>query len=203
LFCFLPYFVASYIYCQEKTYTLEPLDSLFAHVITTHELETLESLDNFKNLKDYKWLHLLPTLGIRSYDGKNYTPTLSVNSSQWVTYLQRKDDKKYRMNQLEQQSGTELDAILFRLKGFYTRLERQLNELETRHQIMQINQKLFEIEEEKYKNVDIDTEEFLRSQRSRLTQLSDFQNFKVTIFQTIAEIENITKKALFLQAPLL
>ena len=199
----LQYFVVSYLFSQEKTYTLEPLDSLFAHVITTHESETLESLANFKNLKDYKWLHLLPTLGIRSYDGKNYTPTISINSSQWVTYLQRKDDKKYRMTQLEQQSGADLEATLFRLKGIYTRLERQLNELEIRHEIMQINQKLYEIEEEKYKNVDIDTEEFLRSQRSRLTQLSDFQNFKVSIFQTISEIENITKRALDLRAPLL
>jgi hypothetical protein len=107
------------------------------------------------------------------------------------------------MIQIEQQAGSELEATLFHLKGLYARLERQLSELETRHQIMQINQQLYEIEEQKYKNVDIDTEEFLKSQRSRLTQLSEYQNFKISIFQTIAEIENITKKALFLQAPLL
>jgi len=179
------------------------LDSLFAHVIISHELETFETLANFKNLKDYKWLHLLPTLGIRSYDGKNYTPTLSINSSQWVTYLQRKDDKKYRMTQIEQQAVNDLDATLFRLKGFYTRLERLLNELDTRHKITEINQKLYEIEEEKYKNVDIDTEDFLKSQRLHLSQLSEFQNFKISVLQTIAEIENITKRALFLHAPLL
>jgi hypothetical protein len=176
---------------------------LFVHVILSHDTEISDALDNFKNLKDYKWLHLLPTLGIRSYDGKHYTPTLSVNSSQLVTYLQRRDERKYRMTQLEQQGVSDLESTLFRLKGIYTRLERQLNELEIRHQIMEINQKLFEIEEEKYKNIDIDTEEYLRSQRSRLTQLSDFQNFKVSIFQTISEIENITKRALILQAPLL
>jgi len=201
LFFSLQIFVVSISFAQSKSYSLEPLDSLYSHVIFSHELETKESLDNFKNLKDYKWLHLLPTLGVRSYDGKHYTPTLSINSSQWVTYLQRRDDKKYRMIQIEQQSVNDLDAILFRLKGLYTRLDRQLSELDTRHEIMQINQKLYEIDEEKYKNVDIDTEEYLRSQRSRLTQLSDFQNFKVSIFQTVSEIENITKRALLLHAP--
>jgi hypothetical protein len=141
----LQHFVALNSFAQEKSYHIEPLDSLFSHVIESHELETSQHLDNFKNLKDYKWLHLLPTLGIRSYDGKNYTPTLSINSSQWATYLQRKDDKKFRMIQLEQQADNDLESILFRLKGIYTRLERQLSELDTRHEIMIINRQLFEI----------------------------------------------------------
>ena len=142
----LLYFVVLPLFPQNPSFKIEPLDSLFAHVILCHDLETSEALANFKNLKDYKWLHLLPTVGIRSYDGRSYRPVLSINSSQWVTYLQRRDDKKYRMIQLEQQADNDLESVLFRLKGFYARLERQLNELETRHQIMIINQQLFDIE---------------------------------------------------------
>jgi len=181
-------------------YFIEPLDTLTTHVTRQHAQQTRQALDNFKNLKDYKWLHLIPSIG---YDTRWNTPVVSVSSSQFINYYQRKDDKKYRMIQLEQQADTDLEKTLFNLKGLYNRLLKQLDELETRHQIMNINRQLFEIEEQKHKNIEIDTEDFLKSQRSYLSQLSDYQNFKLSIHQTISEIENITKRTLLLQAPLL
>ena len=181
-------------------FCIEPLDSLNAHVIQQHNEQTKQAIDNYKNLKDYKWLHMLPSVG---YDTRWNTPVVAVSSTQFVSYFQHRDTKKYNIIQLQQQSDKDLDRILFNLKGLYNRLLKQLAELETRYKILTINKQLYDIENEKYKNVEIDTEEFLKAERAQMQQVSDFQTFKLSIYQTIAEIENITKRALLLQAPLL
>jgi hypothetical protein len=48
---------------QTKHFCIEPLDSLNAHVTREHNEATKAAIDNYKNLKDYKWLHLIPTVG--------------------------------------------------------------------------------------------------------------------------------------------
>jgi len=188
----------------QPSYVVEPLDSLFSHIISTHNEQTAEALDNFKTLKDYKTLNLLPSIGL-GYDMIRNTPFVTVSASvgQYVNFLQRRDDRKYRMLQMEQQAEQSLDGTLFAVRGFYNRLIRQLDELENRHQIMEINRLLYEIDVEKHRNIEIGTEDLLRSQRTYLTQVSDFNNFKMAIVQTISEIENIIKRALLIQAPLL
>ena len=65
-------------------FCIEPLDSLNAHVIREHNAETKQAIDNYKNLKDYKWLHMLPSVG---YDTRWNTPVVAVSSTQFVSYF--------------------------------------------------------------------------------------------------------------------
>jgi protein involved in ribonucleotide reduction len=185
---------------DEKMTEIENLDSLIVHVERIQETEEREAIELYRNLKDYKWLHLLPTIGYNVYAN---SPEISISVSQYINYKTNKDAKKYQTEQIKQKSRQELERKTYELRKAYTHLVKLLSELELRHEALQINAQIFEIEQQKYENTEINTEEYLKLKRSYLQQQINHQTFKTSVHQAITEIEQITKRELVVKVPLI
>ncbi|MDR2440583.1 MAG: TolC family protein [Planctomycetaceae bacterium] len=179
---------------------IETLDSLTAQIRSNHEKDTEEAVALFKNLKDYKWLHLLPVLGYNVY---THSPEVSISVSQWISFKTGKDAKKYQIEQIKLTARQDLEKKTYELRTSYAQLTKLLNELEIRHAALQINAQIFEIEQKKHENTEITTEEFLTKKRSYLQQQIEYQAFKTTVNQAITKIEEIIKRELVAKIPLL
>ena len=121
---------------------IEPLDSLVLQVEEEHERETAEAIELFRNLRDYKWLHLIPSIGYNVY---TKSPEVSISISQYINYKTNRDTKKYQIEQIRINSRKELDRKIFSLRSKYLRLVKLINEIETRKEALNIDSQIFEI----------------------------------------------------------
>jgi hypothetical protein len=181
-------------------FVVEPLDTLIMHMTREHNERTAAAVGNYNNLRGRAWLHLVPSLG---YDAFRNAPIVTISSSQVIEYFTKKDNKKYQVIQLQQAAENELQKKIYQLRALYLRLKKQLLELETRANVMKLNEELFNIDRDKYASIEISSEEYLQSQKVISQQRADYQSFKLNIFQTISDIEYQINRALFISAPLL
>jgi len=181
-------------------YYVEPLSNLSEAVSIYYDSITSRDIETYSNLKDYKLLHLLPTLG---YSTVTNSPIISYSSSQIVNYKQRKDDRKFQIEQIKIRKDQTLQNDLISLQHLYFKLFKQIDELNTRIKIQDIERQQFDINMQKYSNTEINTETFLNDKKQLLQSDLQIQNFKYTILETIANIEILIKRNLDYDIPAL
>lgn len=183
----------------DSTLNIPTLDTLIFCLSQQHAVDLNMEIDAFKKMKEYKWLHFLPGIG---YDTRTHSPVVTISTTQYVNYLINNENKKLQIEQIRQRADGELKNKIYTLRASYIKLTKLIDEFALRRESLDIDTQLFEIEEQKYKNTEISTEEFLKLKRNYLQRKIDHQAFQTSINQALTEIEHIVKKELSLQVPL-
>jgi hypothetical protein len=168
--------------------SLPPIASLEATLSTFTEVERNAKLRAYDELKSSDWTELLPSLGVA------YTPTGDPRpAASWspLQIIDRKDQKRKRRLDRESiclQYEILLTDRLYRLRQLYQDYSIDLRALKTKYATLEIDEKLFEITEEKYQNNMIKPSEYLQAKKGIILNRAEIQSYEQELLKRKNEV---------------
>ena len=183
-----------------QNYTLEPLDSILAHIQEINQTSLEKHIRNYHQTKTPNWYHFLPSIGYNAI-AQGFSINFSLNS--FVAIADRKRAQQYQVNEWTKTSQTEQTQNIIQAKNTYRQLQNQLHQAIISHQILQTDSISFDIKQHNYNDTKITTEQYLDDKRKYLTRQQDFIQIRQKIIDLVNQISLIQQKELRFRAPFL
>ena len=158
--------------------TLPSQEVLFQSIDSFYYVQAQAELLEFQTSKKGEWLKYLPTVGVTyTLDGK---PRPAISFSSTILYRAKKDRQQQLVKQQSIREKFSLKAEKAKAEVRKLFLEYQLlqEEIAIKKEALEIDQQLFEIQQARYKRLEIGPEAFLKAKKAWLIQQ-----------QTIRELE--------------
>lgn len=167
---------------------LPTLLELEISLTTYHNIELAAQLKALEQIKSSDWKDLLPSLGVA------YTPSGSPRpSANWspLQILDRKEkDKKRKLDKSSLLLSYELLLTdrLFKLRQLYHDYQIDLQSLQTKTEMIEIDENLFAITERKYEENIIKPSEYLAAKKSVLLVRANLEEYRQELMKKRNEI---------------
>lgn len=147
--------------------TIEPLRDCIAFIIQYHHAQQQQEEKALETYKEKKWYTLLPQPGL-GYNFMINKPMITVTLPDYVSYINRKKDLKYRIlkTQITAQDRITADTVAF-ITG-YKELELSIAFYEKELELIAQDSMLLKIKETANKSLQATTEDVLRLKISML-----------------------------------
>lgn len=138
---------------------------LYESLDSFHSQQTKARLLELKTQHKADWLRYLPTLGLAYTPDGQPRPTLSWSSTLLYTSQKQQQSKKAKALALQQQAILDLQSDRIRLRGLLRQWDYLQQDIQAQALQFQLDQQLFDIEQQKYDNQQLLPSEFLKIKR--------------------------------------
>lgn len=166
------------------------IDSLVASCSKYYEQKTVAEVEEFKQLRKYKFLRFLPSFG---YSLQRADFIVSLNTNGVISYLENKQIRHNKIASIILQNKLLLEQDLRTL----TLLENKIKEVQkqqlTAQKIIEIDQKIFKIKETQYNQAELEPLLFLQAQKHIIEQEQKLENINYQLFELTQTLLNTAK----------
>ncbi len=152
----------------EKSVLLNAIDSFY-------QVQTTAQLLEYQSSKKGEWLKYLPTVGMTyTLDGKP-RPTISLSST--LLYRAKKDQQTLaaKRQAIVETNRLEANKAKAKLETLLFEYESLQQEMAARREILDIDQQLFEIDTQQYKDLEMAPSGFLKAKKAFLEKQLAFE----------------------------
>lgn len=165
-------------------------DSLEISCQKYYEQKTTAEVEEFKQLRKYKFLRFLPSFG---YSLQRADFIVAINTNGIISYMEDRQIRDNKVNSIILTNKLLLEEDLRNitlLKKDLQELEKQKNVLQ---EILEIDQKIFEIKQTQYKQAELEPLQFLQAKKSFIQQQQQVENINYQLFLKKQALLNTAK----------
>lgn len=153
-----------------RTDTLPPDAALYESLARYYEQKIAAELSEFQETEKGEWLKYLPNIGVTyTFDNKP-RPSASISSSTIYNAKKSKQARAAKRKSIEQVNQLAYHQDKIKLQQLLNQYELETESVVFQAEIFEIDKTLFELEEVKYKNLEIPPSEFLKIKRAYLVK---------------------------------
>lgn len=172
-----------------QTDSLE-VDSLESSCRRYYELKAQAEIEEFKQVRKYKFLRFLPTIG---YAIARQSLVVGVNSSSAIKYLEDKQIRRNKVSSIVQSNNLALERDLLQLHLLKQEIRQVQEKYQTALATIEIERKIFRIKKQQYNQAELEPLLFLQSQKTLLQQEQKVKDIQYNIFQLNQQLLIIAK----------
>lgn len=142
-----------------KSQIQPPLDSLIGSLKNYHDsLKTAQVLE-YKNSNKTNWLYFVPGVG---YDFLSNRPMISYSLTHVAAYLKTKEQQKNKTAAIEKTKRLDLETDIIKLRSLYENINMHISQFSLDTLILFKHKQLFQIYTSKFKNNEIQMENYIQ-----------------------------------------
>lgn len=165
-------------------------DTLIVSCKKYYEQKTLAEIEEYKQLRKYKFLRFLPSFG---YSIERADFIISLNSSSLISFLENKQIRHNKVSSIVLKNSILLQEDLRNILFTENKIKEVEKQLKTAQKVLKIDQKIYKIKENQYNNAELEPLAFLQAQKHIIEQEQRLQNIEYQLFELKQTLLNIAK----------
>lgn len=146
-----------------QSITVEPLSDCINSIITYHRAAEQTELKALDVYKEKKWYNMLPQPGI-GYNMIANKPLLTLSMPDFISYINRRKDLKYRKHNTEVQTQNDINRDTISFKSVYRQLKELIEVYEKEKSLLSSDSILVSIRKEENKKLQATTEDVIKAE---------------------------------------
>jgi len=163
-------------------------DTLIHNIHNINSFEKETEISEIKNLYKLSIWHFAPGI---SYDFIRNRYYLTISTSGLVTHFANKKVEKRRLGSIERKYKARDLGDEFRVSNLVMGIEKDYQDLILAKKVVDIEIEIFIIQQQQYKENEIDTEKYLTSKKNIINSIKQHNNSVTNLYKQILNLSSI------------
>jgi hypothetical protein len=165
-------------------------DSLKVSCEAYYQTKAEAEIEEYKQLKKYKFLRFLPSLG---YSILRSDFVVSLNTNGAISYLENKQIRNNKISSIILQNNLLLSSALREIAMKQSELEKVITQKKNIHKLVELEKQIFKIKKRQYENAELEPLLYLQAQKTLINQEQKLEDINYKVFQINQQLLSIAK----------